>query len=62
MLKPEEVTEKQWRAAMSTYHKMIRKNPAMAWQAVCAEIINGITEDIAVAQIENGKKWRNGDY
>lgn len=33
MLKPEQVPEAVWRAAMSTYHKTLRKNPAMAWQA-----------------------------
>lgn len=32
MLKPENVPECVWRAAMSAYHKTLRKNPAMAWQ------------------------------
>ena len=32
MIKPEQVPECVWRAAMSTYHKTLRKNPAMAWQ------------------------------
>ena len=44
MLTPEEITEEQWRAAMSTYHKMIRKEPGMAWQAVCAAVINLFVE------------------
>lgn len=32
MISPEQVPECVWRAAMSTYHKTLRKNPAMAWQ------------------------------
>ena len=32
MIKPEMVPEPVWRAAMSAYHKTLRKNPAMAWQ------------------------------
>jgi hypothetical protein len=44
MLQPEEITEEQWRKAMSTYHKMIRKEPGMAWQAVCAAVINLFVE------------------
>jgi hypothetical protein len=55
MLSPEEITEEQWRAAMSTYHKWIRKNPGMAWQAVCAEIMNRFHEQIVVAQLGAGK-------
>ena len=30
MIKPEQVPENVWRAAMSAYHKTLRKNPAMA--------------------------------
>jgi len=52
MLEPEEITEEQWRDAMSTYHKWIRKNPGMAWQAVCAEIMNRFHEQMVVAQME----------
>lgn len=32
MLKPEQVPECVWRAAMSTYHKAIKKRPGSAWQ------------------------------
>ena len=32
MIRAENVPEPVWRAAMSTYHKTLRKNPAMAWQ------------------------------
>lgn len=44
MLTAAEIDEEMWRAAMSTYHKTIRKNPGMAWQEVCAEVINLLVE------------------
>ena len=28
-----------WRAAMSVYHREIRRNPGNAWQAVCTEVL-----------------------
>lgn len=36
MIAPDTVPEPVWRAAMSTYHKEIRKDPAMAWQKAIA--------------------------
>jgi hypothetical protein len=55
MIQPEEITEEQWRTAMSTYHKMIRKEPGMAWQAVCAAVINLFVE---AQQMEACKRAR----
>lgn len=40
MLKPENVPEPVWRAAMSAYHKTLRKNPAMAWQEAVVAMLN----------------------
>lgn len=40
MLKPEHISEAVWRAAMSTYHKELRKDPGMAWQKAMAAAIN----------------------
>lgn len=58
MLTAAEIDEEMWRAAMSTYHKTIRKNPGMAWQAVCAEVINILVERQAIAAC---RRARNGE-
>ncbi len=41
-----------WRAAMSTYHREIRRNPGNAWQAVCAEVLRlgGCARDQSTTQ------------
>ena len=36
---PKQIPDNLWRAAMSTYHREIRRNPGNAWQAVCAEVL-----------------------
>ena len=33
------IPENVWRSAMSTYYKMIRREPGQAWQAVCSEVL-----------------------
>lgn len=40
MIRPEHISEAVWRAAMSTYHKELRKDPGMAWQKAIAAGIN----------------------
>ena len=40
MLKPKQVPECVWRAAMSTYHKTLRNNPSMAWQEAVVAMVN----------------------
>lgn len=35
----EAISEPVWRAAMSAYHKAIRKNPGSAWQEAIAAAI-----------------------
>ena len=40
MIKPENVPETVWRAAMSAYHKTLRKNPAMAWQEAVVAMLS----------------------
>lgn len=40
MIRPEHISEAVWRAAMSTYHKELRRDPGMAWQKAIAAAIN----------------------
>ena len=41
-----------WRAAMSVYHREIRRNPGNAWQAVCTEVLRlgGCARDQSTTQ------------
>ncbi len=48
MLKPEQVPECVWRAAMSTYHKTLRKNPSMAWQEAVVAMVNAWPNRVTV--------------
>lgn len=34
------IPDEVWRAAMSTYHKTLRKNPGMAWQEAVVAALN----------------------
>jgi hypothetical protein len=40
MTKPEQIPEEAWRAAMSAYHKTLRKNPGAAWQTAIAAALD----------------------
>ena len=59
-MKPENVPEPIWRAAMSAYHKTLRKNPAMAWQeAVVAALRAWPDAEILVnrSPYDDGETW-----
>lgn len=57
MINPENVPEPVWRAAMSAYHKTLRKNPAMAWQeAVVAAL--GAWPDKAITPWQLSENYR----
>ena len=42
-MEPENVPEAVWRAAMSAYHKTLRKNPTMAWQVAVSAALKALT-------------------
>ena len=40
MIRADQIPDKVWHTAMSTYHKTIRKRPGSAWQEAIAAAIN----------------------
>lgn len=51
-MEPENVPEATWRAAMSAYHKTLRKNPTMAWQEAVSAALKADNEWLRAALAE----------
>ncbi len=56
MINPENVPEEVWRSAMSTYHKTLRKNPGMAWQAAISAAITRWPHVALSTHVEEGRR------
>ena len=56
MINPENVPEEVWRSAMSTYHKTLRKNPGMAWQAAISAAITSWPHVALSTHVEEGRR------
>jgi hypothetical protein len=56
MLKPEQVPENVWKAAMSRYHATVRKNPGMAWQSAIAWALENWPHVALSTHVEEGRR------
>ena len=55
-IKPNHIPEPVWHTAMSTYHRVIRKNPGMAWQAAIAAAITRWPHVALSTHVEEGRR------
>lgn len=60
MVRPDEISEGVWRAAMSAYHKTLRKSPETAWQTAIAAALNawdGAERIVNHSPYQDGQTW-----
>lgn len=56
MIDASQIPENVWKAAMSRYHKVIRHNPAIAWQSAIAWALENWPNVMLSTHVEEGRR------